>query len=848
MKKLLALVLLLVAVLSGFSQVLEPVKWSFKSEMTAKNEATLTFKASVDKGWHLYSQNMADGGPVKTAFIFHNLKGFSAFDKSIKIDKVEAFEGPDTVNYQIFFVEPAPETEKDPNFNNMIVKYFSRNTEFTQKIKLNDDKPLKITGYIYFMCCDNEKCLPPSEVEFSFQFNAVQSSSSQVLEPVKWSFKSEMTEKNEATLTFNATIDNGWHLYSQNTPDAGSAGGPRKTSIIFHTLNGFSFADKQTKIEEIEAPGGKDPKNFRVTFIEPEPESEHEPLFDNLLVKYFNRQAKFTQKIILADTKPPKITGFLEYMACDNNICTPPTEVEFSFEFNNSSTSGFVEEAKTGGGVNSQTSDNSGLWSLFFIAFIGGLFAIITPCVFPMIPMTVTFFMHNSQNKAKAKFQALVFGFSIIAIYTIVGTVVALTLGVNFANWLSTHWLPNVLFFLIFVVFAASFLGMFEITLPSWMINKTDQQADKGGFSGAFFMAFTLVLVSFSCTGPIVGAILVKSAGGQVLEPIVGMLGFSLAFALPFTIFAFFPSWLSNLPKSGGWLNSVKVVLGFLELALGLKFLSIADQTYHWGILDREVYLAFWIVIFALMGFYLLGKLKLSHDSDLPYLGVPRAILAIIVFTFVVYMIPGMFGAPLKALSGYLPPQQSHDFDLNAIVRDNVKLISFSNSGETSKKAELCEKPKYSEFLHLPHGLEGYFDYEQGLACAKALKKPVFIDFTGHGCVNCREMEANVWADPKVLKKLQNDFVIIALYVDDKTNLPESEWIQSSNDGKMKKTLGKKFADFQISRFNVNAQPYYVLLDQNGELLVQPRAYNLDVDEFVNFLDYGIAEFKKSQK
>jgi thiol:disulfide interchange protein DsbD len=522
-------------------------------------------------------------------------------------------------------------------------------------------------------------------------------------------------------------------------------------------------------------------------------------------------------------------------MACNNGICTPPTEVDFSFEFNQATASGNVQEVKTDSGTASPTTDYSGLWSLFFIAFLGGLLAIVTPCVFPMIPMTVTFFMHNSGNKAKAKFQALVYGFSIIAIYTVIGTVVALTLGVNFANWLSTHWLPNVLFFLIFVVFAASFLGMFEITLPSWMINKTDQQADKGGFSGAFFMAFTLVLVSFSCTGPIVGAILVKSAGGQVLEPIIGMLGFSLAFALPFTLFAFFPSWLSNLPKSGGWLNSVKVVLGFLELALGLKFLSIADQTYHWGILDREIYLAFWIVIFALMGFYLLGKLKLSHDSDLPYLGVPRAILAIIVFSFVVYMIPGMFGAPLKALSGYLPPQQSHDFDLNAIVRDNIKMASFMGSNGKSDRIELCEKAKYSDYLHLPHGLEGYFDYEQGLACAKSLNKPVFIDFTGHGCVNCREMEANVWADPKVLKKLQNDFVIIALYVDDKTALPESEWIQSKHDGKMKKTLGKKFADLQITRFNVNAQPYYVLLDSNGDLLVQPKSYDLDVDKFVDF-------------
>jgi thiol:disulfide interchange protein DsbD len=391
--------------------------------------------------------------------------------------------------------------------------------------------------------------------------------------------------------------------------------------------------------------------------------------------------------------------------------------------------------------------------------------------------------------------------------------------------------------------FAASFLGMFEITLPGWMITKTDKQADRGGLTGAFFMAFTLVLVSFSCTGPLVGAILVESAGGAFLKPIVGMLGFSIAFALPFTLFAFFPSWLSNLPKSGGWLNSVKVVLGLIELALGLKFLSIADQTYHWGILDREIYLAIWIVIFAILGFYLLGKIKFANDSDVKHVSVPRLAMAIITFSFVVYLIPGMFGAPLKALSGYLPPQTTHDFDINKIVRDNLRVAEYG--GDAADKKRLCDSPKFHEFLHLPHGLDGYFDYEQGMACAKKLNKPVFIDFTGHGCVNCREMEANVWADPRVLKRLRNDYVIIALYVDDKTKLPEQEWVRSEYDHKMKKTIGKKYADFQISRFGVNAQPYYVLLDHDGKMLTSPRAYDLNVDAFIEFLDDGLKSFEK---
>lgn len=324
------------------------------------------------------------------------------------------------------------------------------------------------------------------------------------------------------------------------------------------------------------------------------------------------------------------------------------------------------------------------------------------------------------------------------------------------------------------------------------------------------------------------------------------MFGFSMAFALPFTLFALFPGWLNNLPKSGGWLNSVKVVLGFLELALGLKFLSVADQTYHWGILDREVYLALWIVIFILLGFYLLGKLKFAHDSDVKTVTVPRLLLAIISFSFVVYLIPGMFGAPLKAISGYLPPQTTQDFDLHQIVRDEIKLASFQKTATTSGSTEeLCDKPKFADFLHLPHGLEGYFDYEQGMACAKKLNKPVFIDFTGHGCVNCREMEASVWSDARVLERLRNDFVVIALYVDDKSTLPESEWVTSTYDGKVKKTLGKKYADFQISRYGVNAQPYYVLLDGQEQLLVQPKAYDLNVDNFIKFLDDALAEFNK---
>ncbi|MHA7110388.1 cytochrome c biogenesis protein CcdA [Sunxiuqinia elliptica] len=653
----------------------------------------------------------------------------------------------------------------------------------------------------------------------------------QILEPVKWSFDSKQNG-NEVKLIFKATIEDDWHLYDTSLPD----GGPVPTSINFEDTSKFELVGELEK--------------------KPKPTEKFDQTFQ-MDLRYFDGQAELIQTIRLKTDEPLTIAGYVEFMCCNDETCLPPTEADFSFSLNGADDAKAeapaaeqAESDKTTKVLTDKGKEGSTetLWLFFFFSFLAGLAAILTPCVFPMIPMTVSFFMHSGESKIKARLHAAFYGFSIIAIYTIVGTLVAVLFGPDAANWLSTHWLPNTLFFIIFMVFAFSFFGMFEIVLPSWLVNKSDKQVDKGGFLGSFFMALTLVLVSFSCTGPIVGAILVESAGGEVLKPIIGMFGFALAFALPFTLFALFPGWLSNLPKSGGWLNSVKVVLGFLELALGLKFLSIADQTYHWGILDREVYLALWIVIFTLMGFYLLGKLKFSHDSETKFVSVPRLMMAIATFSFVIYLVPGMFGAPLKAISGYLPPQTTHDFDLHKIIRDEVKLVS-STGGAINHfdDNELCEEPKFGEFLHLPHGLEGYFDFEQGMACAKALNKPVFIDFTGHGCVNCREMEAAVWSDPRVLERLKNDFVIIALYVDDKSKLPEEEWVTSSYDGKVKKTLGKKYADFQITRFGVNAQPYYVLMDTNEDLLVDPKAYDLNPDNFVRFLDEALEEFKKRQ-
>jgi thiol:disulfide interchange protein DsbD len=479
--------------------------------------------------------------------------------------------------------------------------------------------------------------------------------------------------------------------------------------------------------------------------------------------------------------------------------------------------------------------ESKSLVGFMVLAFLAGLAALITPCVFPMIPMTVSFFTGRAKKRSEGIRQAFIYGISIIGIYTIAGTAVAAIQGPEFANWLATHWVPNVFFFAIFVVFALAFLGMFELTLPSSFVNKIDAKAEKGGLGGVFFMAFTLVLVSFSCTGPIVGSILISSAGGELVKPVLGMFSFGLAFAIPFTLFAIFPEWMQRLPKSGGWLNTVKVVLGFLELALAFKFLSIADLVYHWGILDRDIFLAIWIVIFSALGLYLLGKIRLPHDSKMEHLGVPRLLLALVTFTFVVYMIPGLWGAPLKLLSGYLPP----------ITTQQFSLTGSTSSSEASTSS--TEGVLYGDLLKIPHGIPGYFDYEQALAAAKREGKPLLIDFTGHGCVNCRKMEENVWVDPQVMKRLKEDFVMVALYIDERLELPESKWYTSSYDGKVKKTLGKQNADFQITRFNNNAQPYYVILDHQEQLLATPRGYDTDIASFVSFLDGAKAKFQSKK-
>ena len=518
-----------------------------------------------------------------------------------------------------------------------------------------------------------------------------------------------------------------------------------------------------------------------------------------------------------------KVEGTVTWSACSGDFCGMPEDYSFSVEVQPAAA------AAAGSGASAGS-----IWGLILEAILWGFLMLLTPCVFPMVPMTVSFFI---KQESGGRFKAAMYGLFIVLLYTVpISIIIGLTwlLGgeavtADIFNWLSTHWLPNILFFVIFMVFAASFFGAFEITLPASWTTKADSKSDKGGLLGVFFLALTLVLVSFSCTGPIVGTVLIKSTQGEFWTPMVTMLAFSVAFALPFALLAFFPSVLKKLPKSGGWLGSVKVVLGFVEVALGLKFLSTADQTYHWHLLDREVYLAIWIVCFTLLGLYLMGKLRFKHDSPLEYIGVGRLSLIILDFAFVVYLLPGMWGAPLKALSGYLPPLETQDFVLGGGKLESGRPSAFSTGLPDSTL------PVYGSEVALPHGLTGYNKLEDGLAAAREQGKKVFVDITGHGCVNCREMEARVWSDPRVLQLLQDEYVIVSLYVDDKTKLPESEWV-TTDTGKVLKDVGRVNSHLVLKRFGVNSQPNYFLLDADGNTLSGPRGYNLDTDAFVAFL------------
>ena len=658
----------------------------------------------------------------------------------------------------------------------------------------------------------------------------------QPMQPVSWKAEAVQVEGNTYEIRATGTIVGGWHIY--DLTDYGSSG-----------PNGTIFT-----VED----GGK------VKLVgDPYIASEVHKGFDDVFgieIGTCDSPVVIAQKVELLQGNEVEVPVTVEWQACNDENCIPPED--FTMNVKLPGGAGLPVIAPADGTANDAAADpnaaapgqGKSIWGLILEAIAWGFVALLTPCVFPMIPMTVSFFLKQNQvaegeekKKGRGKWLASIFGLSIVALYTIPIAVIILityfaggeTVTADIFNWLATHWLPNIIFFLIFMIFAASFFGAFEITLPSSWLNKSDAKSNKGGLAGVFFVALTLVLVSFSCTGPIVGSVLIKSTQGQFWEPIITMLAFSIAFALPFTLLAFAPSLLDKLPKSGGWLNSVKVVLGFVEVALGFKFLSVADQTYHWGLLDREVYLAIWIVVFFLLGLYLLGKIRFAYDSPVEHLSVFRLILVIVVFTFVVYMIPGMWGAPLKALSGYLPPITTQDFVLDP--------NQHGGGGTTYVVGQPAEdgdgvpaSRKYADFLHMPYDIPAFFDYEEARAYATKVGKPILLDFTGHGCVNCREMEARVWSDPRVLKLMKNDYVVCSLYGDDKKVLDKKDWV-TTEDGKVLKSLGKINSYFMMKRYQVNAQPYYVILDPVTEKNKVPaRSYNLDVDEYVKFLEKGL--------
>ena len=660
---------------------------------------------------------------------------------------------------------------------------------------------------------------------------------------VSWKSTVEHLDGDMYRIVLEASIPAPYHMYDMGPYE----GGPNATTITFTAGAGATLVGG---VEQLSTPERHYDKTFEME------------------IGTFAGKALFAQRVKLAAEKAA-VTAQLEWMICDDTSCMPPEDTEMTIDLTaqagaatasaatpqDTAPAGTADKAALakapdnadGGSAQAaaepaqkDAAGGGSLWALIIEAILWGFAALLTPCVFPMVPMTVSFFMKSSGSPAMGRFRAGMYGFFIVALYTLpIAAIIVITrivggdaVTADIFNWLATHWLPNILFFLVFMVFAASFFGAFEITMPSWMVNKTDSKADSKGLAGIFFMALTLVLVSFSCTGPIVGSVLIKSTSGEFWSPIVTMLAFSVAFALPFTVFAFFPSMLKKLPKSGGWLNSVKVVLGFIEVALGMKFLSVADQTYHWGLLDREIYLAVWIVTFSLLGLYLLGKIKFAHDSDTPYLGVGRLALAIVTFSFVVYLIPGMWGAPLKGISGYLPPLETQDF---------VPAVPSPSAAVPDKDA--FPKPKHSDFLKLPHGLRGFFDLDEAAQYARQVGKPLFVDYTGHGCVNCREMEAKVWSDPQVLRLLRDNFVIVALYSDDKKVLPESEWI-ATPDGRTLKSIGKINAYLAHKRFGINSQPYYLILGPDEQPLVPGRGYNLDVQAFVDFLEEGLLNYR----
>ncbi|XRE43691.1 Cytochrome c-type biogenesis protein DsbD, protein-disulfide reductase [Tenacibaculum discolor] len=653
---------------------------------------------------------------------------------------------------------------------------------------------------------------------FTIGFSAM----SQIHNPIEWKTSVEKVSETNYNLVSTATIQGSWHLYAQQVP----SGGPIPTT--------FTYDDDGGKIKIVG------------NTTEPEGEIKFTTLFgeEGMNIKSFAHKAVFKQEIEVVDTSVKEINAFVEFIACTDEMCLPPKEVDLKFDLTTATkaSTGTTKETKTTDKVASKEikkEEKKGLWAIFFIAFLSGFAALLTPCVFPMIPMTVSFFTKQSKSKSAGIRNAIIYGLCIVVIYVLLGSGVSFLFGADALNALSTNVWFNLIFFLILVIFAVSFLGAFEITLPSSWATKVDSQADRGGLIGIFFMALALAIVSFSCTGPIVGTLLVEAASKGGVAPIIGMLGFSSAIALPFALFAAFPGWLNSLPKSGGWLNTVKVVLGFLELALAFKFLSNADLVLQLHLLEREVFIAIWIAIFGALAFYLFGKIQLPHDSPISHISVGRLSLGLVVLSFTIYMVPGLWGAPLNLISAFPPPQHYSESPYG---------VGFTKQAVVSSGGQENGHESLPEGAHLmpPHDIMSFHDYDKGLAYAKKVGKPVMLDFTGHACVNCRKMEQNVWVKPKVLDVLKNKVVLISLYVDDKRPLEEDEVVESKlNPGKKLKYIGQKWSEMQTIKYKANSQPFYVLMNHDESNIIDPIAYTPDVDEYYNWLEKGITNFKK---
>ena len=784
-----------------FSQVFDPVKWETKVEKISDTEYNLISIATIDSGWHLYSQSVPDNGPISTGFSYTENENFEL------VGKTSEDEG---------------QTVDDPIFQ-MKIKFFDSKAEFRQRIKVLNKELSLVEGEVEFMVCDDEKCLPPSYIDLQYNLKdaeVVEANSAEmsldltgattnamgslegILEPVKWSTSVEKINDSELILVSTATIDEGWKLYSQNVAD----GGPIPTSFDYTLKEGVTLVGSTNEEKGNES---------------------IDKVFD-MKIKYFKNKAQFRQKIKISDATISKVVSEVGFMSCDDTQCTAPTYIDLEYDLTQT-------VAATTDMIASETEDDEsskGLWSIFIIAFFSGFVALLTPCVFPMIPMTVSFFIKQSQSKAKGIRNAIIYGLSIIVIYVLLGTIITAIFGADALNALATNVWFNLIFFILLVVFAISFLGAFEIVLPNSWANKADRQADRGGLVGIFFMALALAIVSFSCTGPIVGTILVEAASKGGIAPVIGMLGFSSAIALPFALFAAFPGWLNSLPKSGGWLNTVKVVLGFLELALAFKFLSQADLVLQLHVLEREVFIAIWIAIFGTLSLYLFGKIQLPHDSPLKHISVGRLLFGLLTLTFTIYMIPGLWGAPLKIISAFPPPLDYSESPYG---------VGNSKGGGSVSSTDIPE----GAHLLAPHDILAFNDYETGLAYAKKVGKPVMLDFTGWACVNCRKMEQNVWVDPKVLSKLKNEVVLISLYVDEQIDFPEGEAPDSKlRPGKKLRNKGQLWSEMQTIKYKTNTQPYYVLMDHNEENLNEPVAYTPNIDDYNAWLKEGIANFK----